>query len=48
MAIRRDPGELADLLNEPRAPELAIMKTGFNSSKWSSIAVATSSVASVR
>ena len=32
-------------LNEPRAPELAIMKMGFNSSRLSSIALATSSVA---
>ena len=48
-AIRpRMPASWRICLNEPRAPELAIMKTGFSSSKFSSIASATLSVASVQ
>ena len=46
LAIRpRIPASWRICLNEPRAPELAIMKIGFNSSRLSSIACATSSVA---
>ncbi len=35
-------------VNEPRAPELAIMKIGFSSRRFFSIAAATASVASVQ
>ena len=46
-AIRpRMPASWRICLNEPRAPELAIMKIGFSSSRLSSIAWPTSSVAS--
>ena len=46
-AIRpRIPASWRICLNDPRAPELAIMKIGFSSSRLSSIAWATSSVAS--
>ena len=45
-AIRpRIPASWRICLNDPRAPELAIMKIGFSSSRLSSIACATSSVA---
>ena len=48
LAIRpRMPASWRICLNEPRAPELAIMKMGFSWSRFSSIASATSSVASV-
>ena len=48
-AIRpRMPASWRICLNEPRAPELAIMKIGFSSSRFASIASATSSVASVQ
>ena len=48
-AIRpRMPASWRICLNEPRAPELAIMKIGFSSSRFSCIASATSSVASVQ
>ena len=48
-AIRpRMPASCRICLNEPRAPELAIMKIGFNSNIVSSIASATLSVASVQ
>ena len=40
----RMPASWRICLNEPRAPELAIMKMGFSSSKCSSMAAATSSV----
>ena len=46
LAMRpRIPASWRICLNDPRAPELAIMKMGFNSSRLSSIACATSSVA---
>ena len=46
LAIRpRIPASCRICLNDPRAPELAIMKIGFSSSRLSSIALATSSVA---
>ena len=46
LAIRpRMPASWRICLNEPRAPELAIMKMGFRTSRLSSIASATSSVA---
>ena len=45
-AIRpRMPASWRICLNDPRAPELAIMKIGLSSSRLSSIACATSSVA---
>ncbi len=45
-AIRpRIPASWRICLNDPRAPELAIMKIGLSSSRLSSIAWATSSVA---
>ena len=48
-AIRpRMPASWRICLNEPRAPELAIMKIGFSSNIVSSIASATLSVASVQ
>ena len=48
-AIRpRMPASWRICLNEPRAPELAIMNTGFSSSRLSCIASATVSVASVQ
>ena len=48
LAMRpRMPASWRICLNEPRAPELAIMKMGFSSSKLSCIASATASVASV-
>ena len=48
-AIRpRMPASWRICVNEPRAPELAIMKIGFSSSSAFSIAVATVSVASVQ
>ncbi len=46
LAIRpRMPASWRICLNDPRAPELAIMKMGFNSWRWSFIASPTSSVA---
>ena len=46
LAIRpRMPASWRICLNEPRAPELAIMKIGFSVSRFSIIASATSSVA---
>ncbi len=46
LAIRpRMPASWRICLNEPRAPELAIMKMGFSSSRCSCIASPTSSVA---
>ena len=48
-AIRpRMPASWRICLNEPRAPELAIMNTGFSSSRFACIASATLSVASVQ
>ena len=48
-AIRpRMPASWRICLKDPRAPELAIMKIGFSSKSVSSIACATSSVASVQ
>ena len=48
-AIRpRIPASWRICESEPRAPELAIMKTGFVSKSVRSIAAATSSVASVQ
>ena len=48
LAIRpRMPASWRICLNEPRAPELAIMKIGLSSSRLSSIAWPTSSVAPV-
>ena len=46
LAIRpRMPASWRICLNEPRAPELAIMKIGLSSSRFATIASATSSVA---
>ncbi len=48
-AIRpRMPASWRICLNDPRAPELAIMKIGFSSSRFACIASATVSVASVQ
>ncbi len=48
LAIRpRMPASWRICLNEPRAPELAIMKMGFSTSRFSCIASPTSSVAAV-
>ena len=48
LAMRpRMPASWRICLKEPRAPELAIMKMGFRTSKCSSIAAATASVACV-
>ena len=44
----RMPASWRICLNEPRAPELAIMKIGFSSKSVSSMASATVSVASVQ